>query len=50
MTGVQNGINHGVGIFFAEGLDTYFDGDVDVITFRFENILRLVMMEIFKFL
>ena len=48
MTGLQHGINYGVGIFVADRLGTCFVGDTYGITFGFENILRVLMMEILR--
>ena len=50
MTGVQDGINSGVGQFVAEILDTGLYVDTYLITFGVDNILRLVMVEILRVL
>ena len=50
MTGVQDGINSGVGKFVAEILDTGLYVDTYLITFGVDNILRVVMVEILRVL
>ena len=50
MTGVQDGINSGVGQFVAEILDTGLYVDTYLITFGVDNILRVVMVEILRVL
>ena len=50
MTGVQDGINFGVGQFVAEILDTGLYVDTYLITFGVDNILRVVMVEILRVL
>ena len=48
MTGLQYGINSGIGQFFANRLVTGFDGDTDGITLGIEKLLSFLIMKIFR--
>ena len=45
VTGVQDGVNSGVGKFVADRLGKGFDGDADGIIILLDNNLRLIMMK-----